>query len=430
MTILDGTTKIGTATVASNGGWSANVTLSNQGSNVITATDTNVAGTGTSNAVTYTLHSVAPTVKITSTGVTTSSAAQTITGTVDVADAGSIVTILDGTTKIGTATVASNGGWSANVTLSSQGSNVVTATDTNVAGTGTSNAVTYTLHSGVPPTVAIASTGVTTSSAAQTITGTVDVADAGSIVTILDGTTKIGTATVAANGSWAAKVTLLNQGSNVVTATDTNASGTGTSNAVTYTLHSVAPTVKITSTGAKTRSAAQTITGTVDVADAGSTVTILDGTTKVGTATVASNGAWSSKVTLSKGSNVITATDTNAAGTGTSNAVTYTLLSGLIVGGAGGAKRLAASATASTLSVTPASTAVSSQLSAVSTSNGLDATQSLAGLDAAGWIQLLNNVGGGSQGAQIWDARSTNMYPLVAANAFLSDVNKAHSGLL
>jgi cysteinyl-tRNA synthetase len=100
----------------------------------------------------------APAVAITSKGGTTTSAAQTITGTVDVADAGSTVTILDGATKIGSATAAAAGGWSANVTLPKQGANVITATDTNAAGTGTSSAVTYTLGSTTPtpPTLTIA----------------------------------------------------------------------------------------------------------------------------------------------------------------------------------------------------------------------------------------------------------------------------------
>lgn len=95
---------------------------------------------------------------------------------------------------------------------------------------------------GTPPAVAITSKGGTTTSAAQTITGTVDVADGGSTVTILDGTTKIGVGTVTAAGGWSANVTLPKQGANAVTATDTNAAGTGTSNTVTYTLGSTAPT--------------------------------------------------------------------------------------------------------------------------------------------------------------------------------------------
>src|ERR1700690_3427723 len=90
----------------------------------------------------------------------------------------------------------------------------------------------------VAPTVAITSAGGTVSSAAQTIAGTVDVADAGSEVTILDGTTPIGTGMVDANGNWSANVTLINQGANVLTATDTNAGGTGTSKAITDTLSS------------------------------------------------------------------------------------------------------------------------------------------------------------------------------------------------
>ena len=89
----------------------------------------------------------APTVAITSTGGTVSSASQTVAGTVDVADAGSTVTVLDGTTSIGTAVVATNGGWSTGVTLTNQGANVLTATDTNAGGTGTSAPVAYTLNS-------------------------------------------------------------------------------------------------------------------------------------------------------------------------------------------------------------------------------------------------------------------------------------------
>ena len=63
------------------------------------------------------------------------------------ADAGSTVTVLDGTTSIGTAVVATNGGWSTSVTLTNQGANVLTATDTNAGGTGTSAPVAYTLNS-------------------------------------------------------------------------------------------------------------------------------------------------------------------------------------------------------------------------------------------------------------------------------------------
>jgi cysteinyl-tRNA synthetase, unknown class len=236
--------------------------------------------------------------------------------------------------------------------------------DTQGFGTGSTSGSGSGSESGSPPTVAITNAGGTTTSATQTITGTVDVADAGTTVSVLDGTQSIGSATVASNGSWSAKVTLAHAGANVLTATDTNAAGTGTSNAVTYDLVTAAPTVAITSTGGTTSQASQTVVGTVDVADAGTTVTVLDGTQSIGSATVASNGSWSAKVTLARaGANVLTATDTNAAGTGTSNAVTYDLVtaapttptlsianSSLTVAGRGGTVPLGISVTAPTSS--------------------------------------------------------------------------------
>ncbi|MGO9430705.1 hypothetical protein, partial [Rhodoblastus sp.] len=115
-----------------------------------TGTTTSTSTTGTTTTATT---PAAPTVAITSAGGTVTVADPLISGTVDVADAGSTVTILDGKTKIGTATVAANGTWSDEVTLTGQGGNVVTATDTNAGGTGTSNAVTYTLTSATTPPV-------------------------------------------------------------------------------------------------------------------------------------------------------------------------------------------------------------------------------------------------------------------------------------
>src|SRR4029078_13668118 len=77
---------------------------------------------------------------------------------------------------------------------------------------------------------------------------------------------------------------------------------------------------------AQLHKASQTIRGTVDVADAGATVTILDGVTQVGSAIVQGNGSWSTSVTLNKGSNSLTAQVTDLAGnTATSTPVVYTL---------------------------------------------------------------------------------------------------------
>ncbi len=277
---------------------------------------------------TVTLDTAAPVVAIASPGGLTNQPAQTISGTVDAADAGTTVTIMDGTTVLGTATVGGDGTWSSAVTLTGQGTHTIVATDTDAAGnTGTSSTVGFTLDT-IAPVVAISSTGGLTNQPAQAISGTVDVADAGTTVTIMDGTTVLGTATVGGDGTWSSAVTLTGQGTHTIVATDTDAAGnTGTSSTVSYTLDTIAPVVAITSTGGLTNQPAQTISGTVDAADAGTTVTIMDGTTVLGTATVGSDGTWSSAVTLTgQGTHTIVATDTDAAGnTGTSSTVGFTL---------------------------------------------------------------------------------------------------------
>jgi autotransporter passenger strand-loop-strand repeat protein/uncharacterized repeat protein (TIGR03803 family) len=84
----------------------------------------------------------------------------------------------------------------------------------------------------------------------------------------------------------------------------------------------------ITSAGGLTNQTAQTITGAIIAADAGLTVSIYDGATLIGTATPASDGSWSTSVTLlsAQGAQSLTAQATDAAGNvGTSSAVTYTL---------------------------------------------------------------------------------------------------------
>src|SRR5205807_6304168 len=98
-------------------------------------------------------------------------------------------------------------------------------------------------------------------------------------------------------------------------------------------VETLASTVTISTSGATTNQAAQTISGSVIAGDAavGSTVTLFDTvngvTAQVGTATVGSGGAWSTSVTLSgNGTHSIVAQDTDAAGnTGSSTPVIFTL---------------------------------------------------------------------------------------------------------
>ena len=177
--------------------------------------------------------------------------------------------------------------------------------------------------------VTIISIGGPVNQASQTVSGTVDVAYVGTTVTLLDTydgvTTQLGTATVGSGGVWSKTVNLSGDGTHTIVALDTAANVT-TSTPVVFTLDTTAPTITITTSGGSINQPGQTITGTVDVADAGATVTILDGTTAIGTAIVQSNGSWSSNVTLVNGSNSLTAHVIDAAGNNaTSSAVVYTL---------------------------------------------------------------------------------------------------------
>ena len=280
------------------------------------------------NALGYkTAVSPAPALTISSAGGLTNQTTQTISGTIDVSDAGLMVSIYDGSTLLGTTTSTAGGTWSASVSLlGTQGAQSITAKATNAAGTGTSSAVTYTLDT-IAPTLAVTSAGGLTNQTTQTISGTIDAADAGLTVSIYDGTTLLGTVTPAANGAWSKSVTLLStQGGQSITAKATDAAGNvGTSSAATYTLDTIAPTLAITSTGGLTNQTTQTISGTIDAADAGLTVSIYDGSTLLGTTTSTAGGAWTATVSLlsSQGAQSITARATDAAGNvGTRSAAT------------------------------------------------------------------------------------------------------------
>ncbi len=344
VTLTDNGTTLGTATVQSNGSFTASVTLPHQGANSIVAVVTDSFGnTGSSAAVVDTLDSIAPTVTITSAAEAGNVAAQTISGTVASGGAavvvGQTVTLTDNGTILGTATVQSNGSFTASVTLPNQGANAIVAVVTDSYGnTGSSTAVVDTLDN-IAPTVTISSAAEASNVAAQTISGTVASGGAavvvGQTVTLTDNGTTLGTATVQANGSFTASVTLPNQGANSIVAAATDGDGnTGSSTAVVDTLDNIAPTVTITSAAESSANANQTITGTVASGGAavtvGQTVTLTDNGTAFATSTVQSDGTFSVNVTLAnQGANAIVATVTDSYGnTGSSAAVVDTLANG------------------------------------------------------------------------------------------------------
>ena len=183
------------------------------------------------------------------------------------------------------------------------------------------------------PTVTEALTIDTGSSASDRITSNDALSGSGLANTAvhftIDGSVIATTVTATAAGAWSFTPSGLADGAHTIVASQTDSFGNTGSASLSFTLDTTAPVVAISSSGGPTNQAAQTISGTVDVADAGSTVTLFDNgsATALGTATVGSDGSWSTGVTLpGNGSHSIVAKDTDAAGnTGSSSAVVYNL---------------------------------------------------------------------------------------------------------
>lgn len=163
--------------------------------------------------------------------------------------------------------------------------------------------------------------GTSTDDNTPTLSGN---AEAGSTVNIYDGGTLLGTAIVAANGTWSFTSPALTDGQHSLSVTVTDAAGntSAATDAVTFTVDTVPPVaagdlqlsndgVPI-APGSSTNDTTPTLSGT---AEPGSTVTISDGGTVIGTVTVGNDGTWNyTTPTLGDGDHSITTTVTDPAG--------------------------------------------------------------------------------------------------------------------
>ncbi|QWD61816.1 Ig-like domain-containing protein, partial [Polynucleobacter sp. MWH-UH25E] len=338
--VFQGTTKLGTAVVGSDGTWSYQIGTLNDGTYNYTATATDAAGnpSGTSSVYAITVDTAAP-VAPTSLADAAKNAAgyvnnavQTVTGT---AEAGSTVTIYDtnGTTVLGTG-VATGGTFSITLNSLVDGAHTLTAKATDAAGnvSTVSSGLSLTVDTVRPNTpILTLGTGVSggaTSAEATQGGGVVLVnAENGSniVVTFTNGSHTV-TKTLTATGVDQAvtlsssNLTALTNGTISVTAVATdsagNVSSTSSTNFILDTVKPVAPTSladAAKNAAGYVNNAVQTVTGT---AEAGSTVTIYDtnGTTVLGTG-VATGGTFSITLnSLVDGAHTLTAKATDAAG--------------------------------------------------------------------------------------------------------------------
>jgi hypothetical protein len=340
-----GATPVATTTVQSDGTWSKSVTLVS-GTNSLTAQVTDGAGnTGTSTPVVFTLSTTGPTVTESLALDTGSSASDKITSNDALTGSGLANTVvhftIDGSLIATTVTTDALGAWSFTPTGLVDGAHTIVVSQTDAFSNIGTAALSFTLDTAVAapsaPDMTVAtdsgssSTDNITNVTTPTFTG--GGAEAGATVTLLDtnGTTVLGTATADGSGNWSITSPTLSSGSHTLTAKQTDIAGntSAASGSLAVTIDTTAPAMSITTTGGPTNQAAQTISGTVDVADIGTTVSLFDNgsATALGTAIVGSGGLWSTSVTLSgNGTHSIVAKDTDTAGnTGTSTPVVFTL---------------------------------------------------------------------------------------------------------
>ena len=338
VTIRDGASVLGTTVANSAGAWSFTTGGLGEGPHALTATATDKAGnTGpASAALAVTIDATLPTATIV---VSDSALAAGETSPVTITFSEAVIgfTNADLTVEGGTLSpvVSVDGGitWTATLTPTADltdATNVITLDNTGVtdtagnAGTGTTTSNTYAIDTVLPTTpstpdlAAASDTGVpddeNTSDDTPTFTGT---ADTESVIRLYSDGVEVGSG-VAEGGNWSITSSQLAEGNHTVTATATNAAGnvSAVSGGLIVTIDTSAPSApSITTAGGLTHNSTPTVEGT---AEAGSLVTLFEGTAILGTTIADGGGDWTitvpSGLRLSDDLHTLTATATDPAG--------------------------------------------------------------------------------------------------------------------
>ena len=322
VTFLDGTTSLGMATVSSN---LAQLSLSglSVGSHSITAKysgDGNFTAS-TSAPITQTINQATATTIVAS-NLNPATFGQSVTFTVSVqpstggAPTGT-VTLMDGTTSLASTVLSGAGNGQFTLGGLSAGSHSITGVyggDANFTAS-TSAALLETVNAASTTTVITSSANpsgfdqtVILTAAVQPAAGT----QATGTVTFMDGSTSLGSASLSSNSAQLT-VSSLTVGTHAITAVYAgNANLTGSTSAALSQIVNGASTTTalVSSSNPSSFGQSVTLTATIQTAFGGGatgSVTFLDGTTSLGTATVSSNSAQFLLASLSAGSHSITA---------------------------------------------------------------------------------------------------------------------------
>ncbi|AYT05178.1 BapA/Bap/LapF family large adhesin [Salmonella enterica] len=365
---LDGNpASIGTTTVNSDGTWSftPQTPLAND-SHTFTLSATDPAGNSSAVSSGFVLtidttppaapviasvaDNTAPVTGIVPNGGSTNETRPTLSGT---GEAGTTISIYNGSALVGTAQVQANGSWSFTPSTS-LGAGVwnLTATATDAAGntsaaseirsftidtTAPAAPVIDTVYDGTGPITGNLSSGQITDEARPVISGT---REANTTIRLYDNGTLLAEIPADNSSSWRyTPDASLATGNHVITVIAVDAAGNASpvSDSVNFVVDTTPPlTPVITSVsddqapglgtianGQNTNDPTPTFSGT---AEAGATITLYENGTVIGTTTAQPDGAWSvSTSTLASGTHVITAVATDAAGNSSPNSTAFTL---------------------------------------------------------------------------------------------------------
>ncbi len=269
---------LGTATVAANGSYVVTLTTPQTNGQALQVTQADAAGNVSAQANLTAPDTTPPAAP---TG-TVSAGGATLTGT---GEPGATVTVRDaGGTVIGTALVAANGSYSATLSSPQANGQQLSITQADVAG-NVSASVPVTAPDTTPPALPTASIN----GGGTVVTGT---GEPGATVTVRDpGGTVLGTALVAANGSYAVTLSAAQTNGQVLRVTQADVAGNVSPQATTTapdTTPPAAPSATVNATGT-------IVTGT---GEPGATIHVRNALgTEIGTAVVAANGSYSATLT-------------------------------------------------------------------------------------------------------------------------------------
>ncbi|TDV04965.1 Ig-like domain-containing protein, partial [Paraburkholderia caballeronis] len=355
VTVFVNGTAVGSTVVADDGTWSLTTpTLSGDGVKTITAQASDAAGqlspmTGGFDIVLDTtapaapatvaaLDSVGPVTGAIAQGSATDDARPQFTGSG--AEANAVVTLYDGATVLGTATVDASGNWSFTpLTPLADGAHAITATLTDQAGnvSAASPALNFAVDTGtVIVSIAkaiddvgtiqgdVANNGLT-DDATPTLAGT---ATPNAVVTVKEGTTVLGSVTTDSQGNWSLTLPPQSEGAHTYTAVAANTAGTEGSANFTLTIDLTPPSTPVVGTvsddvgvyqgtlaqNGYTDDTTPTLAGSG--ATPGNTILVYDNGSLAGSVTVASDGTWNYTPTtpLAEGTHNLTAVAVDAAG--------------------------------------------------------------------------------------------------------------------